>query len=121
MKKIRLIAVLLFAISVTFSACKKDAEETIECLTERALVSISHSVDAENPKLITFKVTYSGDHTLDHSINWNFGDSKSPISNTVEKKHTYSEAGTYHAKAEVTIRNGDAWCTYELDETVEVN
>ena len=119
--KITIIAMLLVAISISFSACKKDTEDFIDCFAEGALVHINHTVDTQNSKTIHFEVTYSGDHNLDNSIKWDFGDGTVETLNGATAQHTYSATGTFHAKAEITVRNGDAWCGHDLTETVDVN
>ena len=120
-RKITIIAMLLFAISMSFSACKKDTEDVIDCLADGFLVEVSHTADTQNSKIIHFEVTYSGDHQLDNSIKWDFGDGTTETLSGATAQHTYSATGTFHAKAEITVRNGDAWCGHDLTETVDVN
>ena len=101
-------------------SCKKNQEDTIDCLVERVRVHIDHTVNAQDPKTINFEITYLGEYKIDNSIKWDFGDGHVETGDTTVN-HTYSGPGTFHANAEVTIRNGDAWCTYELEETVTIN
>lgn len=115
-----LIAILLFGIALTYS-CKKETEEVVECLTEELLFTFDYTVDAQDSKTVTFTITYAGEHTLDNSIKWDFGDGTVKTLNGTTAQHTYNAAGSYHVKPEVTIRNGDAYCTYEFEKTVEIN
>lgn len=119
--KITIIAILLLAIGVSFSGCKKGTDDVIDCLAEGLQVGVNHSVDTQNSKTIHFEVTYSGDHQLDNSIKWDFGDGTVKTLNGATAQHTYSSTGTFHAKAEITVRNGEAWCGHDLTETVDVN
>ena len=120
-KSFTIIAILLFMSSLSFISCKKDIEDSIDCLSDGFLISVSHTADAQDAKKITFKVTYSGDHKLDNSVKWDFGDGHTETSGT-EVTHTYSNAGTFAVKAmDITVRNGDAWCAHEKDLTVTIN
>ena len=119
-KSTTIIAIILFAMSFTYTSCKKDQEEVIECLAEGFLVHISHTEDAQDGKIINFEITYSGEHDLDNSISWDFGDGHTGTHGATTQ-HTYSADGTFLVKAEVTIRNSDAYCTYEKEETVNID
>lgn len=66
-------------------------------------------------------VQYNGDHTLDQKVDWVFGDGNTASTNATTTTHVYSTAGTYTAIANVTIRNGSRYCSYELEETITIN
>lgn len=117
-KMITIIAII--GISITYS-CKKDAEAVIDCFGDALLYDLSHTIDTLDTKMAILKVTYYGDHSLDNSIKWDFGDGEVKTLSGAETQHTYSESGTYTVKAEVTTRNEDAYCTHELHETVDIN
>ena len=120
-KNFAIIAILLFVSSLNFISCKDNIEDTIDCLSESFLFKVSHTADAQDAKKITFKVTYSGDHKLDNSVKWDFGDGTIETKGT-EVTHTYSSTGTFTVKAmDITVRNGDAWCGHELDTKVTIN
>ena len=120
-KNFAFIAILLFVFSLSSVSCKDNIEDTIDCLSDGFLISASHTADAQDAKKITFKVTYSGDHKLDSSVKWDFGDGKTETGGT-EVTHTYSSTGTFTVKAmDITVRNGEAWCSHEKDLTVTIN
>ena len=114
------LAVVLFAVSLNYS-CKKDAENIIDCLFEPANFTFDHTIDTQDPKKVSFTITYSGEHTLDNSNPWDFGDGTTQTISGTTTTHTYSSAGTYIVKVQATTRNGDAYCTVELSETVTIN
>ena len=118
-QKFVLLAILLFGMSLSFS-CKKETEELIECITEELLFGFDATISGQDPKTVTFEISYDGDHTLDNSIKWDFGDGEVKTLNGKTAQHTYSASGSYDVKAEVTIRNGDAYCTYEFKKTVDI-
>ena len=94
MKKIGLMLMTL-ALVTLMSSCKKDAENIIDCLFEGAYINVSTSADEQNEKMITFTVSYTGDHTLDTNISWDFGDGNIQTHNGTSVTHTYSNAGDY--------------------------
>ena len=120
-KNFTIITILLIVSSLNFVSCKKDIEDSIDCLSEGFLISVSHTPDAQDSKKITFKITYSGDHSLDNSVKWDFGDGQTETKGT-EVTHTYSNTGAFTVKAmDITVRNGDAWCSHEKDLELTIN
>ena len=120
MKNLRIVLVLaLLGIMALSYSCKKDAEHVINCLFEH--FSIDHTIDAQDPKTVTFTVSYDGEHTLENSIVWNFGDGHTETISGTTAVHTYSASGTYEATARVTVTEGDSYCTHNPTESVTVN
>ncbi len=122
MLKLRFVflAFVLFTVTLNYS-CKKEVENTIDCIFQPAYFTLKHTVDAQDTKKVNFEITYTGEHALDNSVAWNFGDGTTKTVNGTTAEHTYSASGTYSAKANVTVRNGDSYCTIELDESVTIN
>lgn len=113
--------VLCFAVLVVlnFSCGKDDIEKGIDCIAESVFEKVTHTADATNPKKINFAVEYTGTKTL-KSVKWNFGDG-TPAVEGVSVSHTYSAAGTYSVKADITIQNGKGTCTSSPVKSVTVN
>jgi len=101
-------------------SCKNDVEDIIDCLFEPAYISVSTSVDEQNEKMVTFTVDYSGDYTLDTNITWDFGDGNVKTHNGTSITHTYSASGGYKVISKITLRNGDAYCTFDHSTNVSV-
>ncbi|RYJ39435.1 PKD domain-containing protein [Flavobacterium anhuiense] len=118
MKKIA--AILMFSmVFFGINSCSKhDDEVIIDCLAESLYVKMHNSTDATNPKLMNYSVTYDGTGTL-VSVKWTFGDGTTGTGAVVT--HTYAAAGTYEAKAEVTVKKDGQECTSIPKRTVTVN
>ena len=112
--------VLPLAAMFLFFSCKKDAEEVIDCLFEAGHFDFTHEVDGQDTKTVHFKIEYAGDKNLDNSIKWDFGDGQVQTLNGTTQDHTYDASGSYTVKAEVTLRNGDAYCTTQITEKVNI-
>ena len=110
---------MLFALSLTYS-CKKDTEDVIECLTEEFLFSFHANVSDDDSKTYNFEITYSGDHAVDNTIKWDFGDGNVESLTGKTAQHTYSTSGSYKVQPTVTIRNGDAYCSPTFEKTINV-
>lgn len=119
MKKI--ITILCFAavLILNFSCGKDDIEKGIDCVAESIYQKVKHTADATDPKKINFSVEYTGDKTL-KSVKWTFGDG-TPSVEGVTVSHTYSAAGTYSVKAEITVQEGKGTCTSSPVRSVTVN
>ncbi|WDF63276.1 PKD domain-containing protein [Flavobacterium sp. KACC 22763] len=118
MKKIATMLVLIAAVLISNSCSKSDDEAIVDCLAESIYVKLHNSTDPNNPKLMNYSVEYSGTGTL-VSVKWTFGDGTSGTGTTVT--HTYAAAGTYEAKAEVTVKKDGGECTSVPKRTVTVN
>lgn len=116
----RIVPVLLLALVfyMSNSCSKKDDEAIIDCLGESIFVKLHNSTDAGNPKLMNYSVEYTGTGTL-VGVKWSFGDGTTGTGAVVT--HTYTAAGTYEAKAEVTIKKDGGECTSTPKRTVTVN
>jgi len=119
MKKI--ITILCFAavLILNFSCGKDDIEKGIDCVAESIYQKVKHTADATDPKKINFSVEYTGDKTL-KSVKWTFGDG-TPSVEGVSVSHTYSAAGTYQVKADITVAEGNGTCTSSPVKSVTVN
>ncbi|PBJ10996.1 PKD domain-containing protein [Flavobacterium sp. ACN6] len=118
MKKIAKVLMLIAAVLISNSCSKHDDEVIIDCLAESFFVKLHNSTDAANPKLMNYSVEYSGTGTL-VGVKWTFGDGTTGTGAVVT--HTYATAGTYEAKAEVTVKKDGAECTSVPKRTVTVN
>lgn len=110
----------VFVALVSFS-CGDDLEKAVDCVTESALLELSHTTDAANAKKIDFEIKYTGEYTVS-SVKWTFGDGSAE--QTVSGKtvsHTYTTAGSYSVKADITIKKGSSSCNQSKTKTVTVN
>jgi hypothetical protein len=118
MKKI-LLFIPLIALAIT--ACSKDdGKSVVDCFGESLFVDVHHTASAENSRTINFNVTYSGSHTLNNSITWNFGDGTSQTATGTAISHTYAQHGNYTAKANVSINKDSESCSYSVNESVSI-
>lgn len=117
MKKINYLLIAFTAIGLL--SCSKEEHSIADCFGESLLVNIHHNVSTENPKLVNFSVTYSGDHSFDNKTKWDFGDG-TPIKTLSghETSHTYTTAGKYHVKATASLNGGK--CNTDVKETITV-
>lgn len=119
MKKSKvLIAVIAFGSLI--ACCNDDIKSVVDCFGESLLLDVHHSKATENPKQVSFEVSYLGDHSLDGTIKWNFDDGTAVETLTgTTATHTYTSAGTYHATATVSLNGGG--CSYDVKETVTID
>jgi len=117
----RTLIVLCFAalLGLSFSCGKDDIEKGIDCIAESIYEKVVHTTDATNPKKINFSVEYTGTKTL-KSVKWTFGDG-TPAVEGQSVSHTYSAAGTYSVKADITVEEGKGTCTSSPVKSVTVN
>lgn len=118
MKKAAIVITTLMIFSLS---CKKLTEDIINCATESILLGIKYTANSQDPKKITFEVRYYGDYTLDHNINWDFGDGHSESNYGLTVEHTYDSTGTYDVKAEISLSSDDNSCSTTINKKVEVN
>lgn len=114
-------AILFIAVlSILSVSCgKDDIEKGIDCIGESLFEKVTHTPDAADSKKINFSVEYTGTKTL-KSVKWTFGDG-TPSVEGVSVSHTYSAAGTYSVKADITIQDGKGSCTSSPVKSVTVN
>ena len=118
-KKYNILGIFLIIGICFFYSCHKDSGESISCLGELTHIHLDHTIDADNAKKVSLDVSYTGKYTLDNSINWDFGDgTKTSGGKSIE--HTYSNTGTFTVTAKVTLKNGDAYCSTEKTEKVNI-
>ena len=113
---------LFFAITIAaIASCSPDKliESATDCLFDSALVFIDHTKASEDPKTVTFEITYDGEKNLDENIKWDFGDG-TPVQTLTgtTATHTYTTAGSYTAKAVVTLNQGK--CSYDKHNTISI-
>lgn len=107
---------------LTWSSCKDDVEDAIDCTLESTFLSIDHQVDENNPLLVHFTFvngdTLNNRFALDLEIRWEFGDGNEETTQSLQVSHTYPDAGTYDAKAFFTLRKGDSDCSSSKNKTI---
>ena len=110
----------LFALGafLLVSCGKEDGRDIVDCVGESLLAKVHAVVDAPNPKMYDFSVSYSGSHTLKAAIRWDYGDGTVETVNGTFTTHTYKTAGTYTVKASVSLVNPD--CTFDLKHNITV-
>jgi len=114
---------ILFAVVVLFlniSCNKEDSKAPIDCLGESLFIKLKHTTDAANPKKINYEIEYTGDFTFS-SVKWTFGDGTTETVSSTTVSHTYTEAGTFMVKADVTIKKDNESCTSSPVKNVTVN
>lgn len=124
MKKIATIFILALVFFISNSCSKHDDEAIVDCFGESLLVSLKHSADGTNAKLINYSIEYGGSNTVS-SVKWTFGDgtpAQTVNSATGAVSHTYATAGTFEVKADVTLgKGGGGSCTVSPKKNVTVN
>lgn len=113
----------LFVLSISCS--KSDIENGIDCVGESLFEKVKNTTDPTNPKKVDFAVEYSGTNTL-KSVKWNFGDGTpaetvTATGTTAIISHTYSAAGNYTVRADITVQNGGESCTSSPTRTITIN
>ncbi|MBO9582749.1 MAG: PKD domain-containing protein [Flavobacterium sp.] len=120
MKKITTILILTVAFSIITSCSKSDEENIVDCFGDSILTELKHPVDETNPKKIDFSIEYFGSDRTLSNVKWTFGDGQTATGISVS--HTYSAAGSYTVKAEVTTKKGNSSeCTHDKTKTITVN
>ena len=119
MKKVATILCFAAILVLNFSCGKDDIEKGIDCVAESIYEKVIHTADAANPKKINFSVEYTGNKTL-KSVKWNFGDG-TPTVEGQSVSHTYTTAGTYSVKADITVQEGKQVCTSSPVKSITVN
>lgn len=114
----KLLNLFAFSAFLLIGCSKDDGKDIVDCVGESLLAKVHATVDAPNPKMYDFSVSYSGSHTLKASIRWDYGDGTVETVNGTVTTHTYKTAGTYTVKASVSLVNPD--CTFDLKHNVKV-
>lgn len=110
---------LLFLISVTLFSCSdKETQSIVDCFGESFLVDVHHEVSTANPLQVNFNVSYGGDHTVDGTMKWDYGDGINQTNTGVTAAHTYAKSGTYTVIAKVGLNNGG--CSFDIKEKVTI-
>jgi len=121
MKKIAAIFMFTLVFLAINSCSKHDDEHIIDCLGESLLTELKHSPDPANSKTINYSVQYNGTNKVTY-VKWTFGDG-TPIRNIMTPgsvSHTYTNAGTFEVKADVTLSRYGTSCTMTLVKNVVV-
>jgi hypothetical protein len=118
MKKVAIFLVLTVVFFMNNSCSKSEADDLVDCFAESIYIKLHHSTDASNPKLVNYSIEYTGSNTLS-SVKWTFGDGSTGTGAVVT--HTYSTAGTYEVKADVTVKKGGSDCTSSPKRSITIN
>jgi hypothetical protein len=123
MKKITTILILTILVFISNSCSKHDDEVIVDCFGDSILTELKHSTDGTNSKTVNYSIQYSGSNTVT-SVKWTFGDgtpAQTINSATGAVSHTYTAAGTFEVKADVTISKSGGSCTISPKKSVTVN
>lgn len=122
MKKIATVLMITIVFFMSNSCSKSDDEAIVDCFGDSILTELKHTADGTNSKIINYSIQYSGENTVT-SVKWTFGDGKTETINTSTGavSHTYSAAGTFEVKADVTLKKGGGSCTVSPKKNVTVN
>lgn len=123
MKKITAILILTILVFISNSCSKHDDEAIVDCFGDSILTELKHSTDGTNSKIVNYSIQYSGSNTVT-SVKWTFGDgtpAQTINSATGAVSHTYTAAGTFEVKADVTISKSGGSCTISPKKSVTVN
>lgn len=118
MKKHGILIALFLSVFMFVSCHKDDADNIADCITEGFLLSIHHSADSQNPRLINFTINYAGEYTLNNSVTWNFGDGQTATVTGMTASHTYTASGTFPVKATVKLNGTD--CSLDVHKSVNI-
>lgn len=117
-KKLTMILMSMLVFFVINSCSKHEDEAIFDCLAASIYIKLHNSTDTNFPKLMNYSVEYTGTGTV-AEVKWNFGDGTTGAGTVVT--HLYTKAGTYEAKADVTIRKESSECTSTLKRTVTID
>ncbi|WET00865.1 PKD domain-containing protein [Flavobacterium sp. YJ01] len=123
MKKIATVLMITIVFFMSNSCSKSDDEAIVDCFGDSILTELKHTADGTNSKIINYSIQYSGENTVT-SVKWTFGDgtpAQTINSATGAVSHTYSAAGTFEVKADVTLKKGGGSCTVSPKKSVTVN
>lgn len=123
MKSISRILVMFTVVFIGVSCSKKDDDDIVDCFGDSILTELKHTADGTNSKIINYSIQYSGSNTVS-SVKWTFGDgtpAQTVSSATGAVSHTYTTAGTFEVKADVTLAKSGSSCTVSPKKSVTVN
>jgi hypothetical protein len=120
MRNLRKFLSLSVICALVIIGCSKDLEDAMDCSTELLLVDVTHNIDVQNPKMVTFTINYTGKYTLNNAVNWDFGDGQTQAATGNTIVHTYTDLGTHIAKANIEISRGSSKCSSTAKETVHL-
>ena len=119
MKNISGIFMFTMVLLTAFSCSKSEEEHIGDCLSDPIYSELKHTTDPADPKKINFSLVYTGERTLSN-VKWTFGDGQTASGATVS--HTYTAAGTYEVKAELTTKDGNSSeCSHTKNKSITVN
>lgn len=123
MKKIAMILMFTIVFFLISSCSKSEDAAIIDCLSDSLLTELKHTADGTNSKIVNYNIHYSGSKTIS-SVKWTFGDG-TPVQTvntaTGAISHTYSAAGTFEVKADVTLTKDGGTCIGNLKKSITVN
>jgi hypothetical protein len=123
MNNFKIIFIMIAVVFMSNSCSKHEDEAIVDCLGDSILMKLKHSEDETNSKKINYSIEYYGSKTIS-SVTWTFGDgspSETINSTTGAVAHTYSAAGTFEVKADVTISKEGGSCTTSPKKSITVN
>lgn len=118
MKKLTMILMSMLVFFVINSCSKHEDEAIFDCLAASIYIKLHNSTDANFPKVMNYSIEYNGTGTV-VEVKWTFGDGTTGAGTVVT--HLYPGAGTYEAKADVTIKKDASECTSTLKRTVTID
>ena len=115
---------IVFSCTLLFfsSSCKDAIEAGVDCIFEVQFVTIHADLDSINPNLMHFQFVYDESEgvTLDHSINWDFGDGVKVVADTAID-HLYENKGAYEAIASFTLHDQHGSCSSSSKKSIHIN
>ena len=104
------------------TGCKKAIDNAIDCIIESMFAVVHADLDSNNTKLMHFKfsIVTSDGVTLDHSLNWDFGDGNSVTADTLTD-HEYGNTGNYDVVVSYTLRKGSESCSTSATKHIVIN
>lgn len=102
MKNILSLGIIGLLSMVLLTGCEEDLLAPKDCSTVGLLLNVTHTVGSDE-RTVNFTINYSGDHTLENSVEWDFGDGTMQTLNGTSAQHTYSTSGSFTAEARVTL------------------
>ncbi len=119
--KMKNIVLILTGIILLSLSCRKAVENVIDCLFEGGYITIEHSANAGNSKIITFTLTYDGEYSLENTVTWNFGDGSPEVTGNKTITKTYENAGTYDVQAHWKVTHKHESCSSTKSKKITVD
>ena len=102
MRNTKLLVVVCLLSLFTLSGCDEDIFTAKDCSTIGLLLDITHTVGSDE-RTVNFSISYSGEYTLESSVEWDFGDGTMQNLSGTSAQHTYGASGSFTASAKVTL------------------